>query len=331
MRGGGRAVNLRFVVVRGIRYSVILLLVLTINFMLPRMMPGDPVTNILGMDALWVDQSVVDTLTAQYGLDKSLAEQYVNYLASLFTLDMGYSIRMHAPVADLVASRIWVSVAFALPALILGSIIALTLGTYMGMKKGSMAERGVTSALVFIHSMPVFLLGMVMLSVFSFKLGIFSMGQFHEGATGIMSIFDTIYHLTLPITVLTIAIACSYYYVIHNSVVQIKEEYFIAAKRAHGISEDDIISKHVTRNVLTQFVSIFSINLGSVVSGSLIVETVFSINGMGTLLYNAIAANDYPLIQGCFIVITLSVLLANFFAELLYGIIDPRVADGGWA
>ncbi|MDD1772964.1 MAG: ABC transporter permease [Methanomassiliicoccales archaeon] len=319
----------RYIIAKILRYSIITLLILTVNFAIPRMMPGDPISNILGDDVAWVDQATVDDLTAQYGLDKSVLDQYLIYLSSIFTQDLGYSISMGAPVSKLILSRASISACLMLPAIIIGSVSALYLATFVGMRKGGRTDKAVTSFMVTVHAMPAFLSSMLMLTVFSYHLDIFPLGHFYSGDDGTPFVLDVMYHLALPIIVLSCMVAASYYLVLRNSVVQIKDEYFITAERAHGIPERVIKSKHVRRNVLTQWVSMFAMSVGGIISGSLILEIVFSIEGMGSLLYDAIMSNDYPLMQGCFIVICFVVLAANMAAEILYGLIDPRVADGG--
>lgn len=116
--------------------------------------------------------------------------------------------------------------------------------------------------------------------------------------------------------------------VVRNSVTQILDEQFIVAARAKGLKETRILTRHVIRNVLPPFISMVAISLGFMVSGALIVEIVFSLNGMGTLIYDAVVARDYPVMQGCFLVLTVCVLAANFAADMLYAIADPRI--GGW-
>lgn len=322
------AMNKKYLASRVLRYGLITWLILTINFAIPRMMPGDPISNILGEDVAWVGQDTIDALTAQYGLDKSLFDQYVIYLSSLLSWDLGYSISMGAPVSDLIVQRLLVSLCLMLPAIVFGSMLALKLGIDAGMNKGGKMDRSLTTIMVIVYALPSFLTAMLMLTIFSYHLDIFPLGHFYSGRTDIPYVLDVAYHLALPIIVLSLLVTASYYLVLRNSVIQIRDEYFITALRAEGLPEKDIRRKHIVRNVLTQFVSMFALSVGAIISGSLILEIVFSLEGMGTLLYDAIMSNDYPLIQGCFIVICLAVLVANMAAELLYGLIDPRVADG---
>jgi len=324
-----RTMDRRYIAAKVLRYSIITLLILTVNFAIPRLMPGDPISNILGDDVAWVDQATIDRLTAQYGLDKSVLDQYLIYLSSVITQDLGYSISIGAPVSKLILERASISACLMLPSIIIGSVSALYMATFVGMRKGGKTDKALTSVMVTMHAMPAFLSSMLMLTIFSYHLDIFPLGHFYSGEEGLPYVLDVMYHLALPTIVLSFLVASSYYLVLRNSVIQIKDEYFILAERAHGIPERQIKTRHVRRNVLTQWVSMFAMSIGGIISGSLILEIVFSIEGMGTLLYGAIMANDYPLMQGCFIVICFTVLAANMAAEIMYGLIDPRVADGG--
>lgn len=312
------------------RYGFILFLILTINFLIPRLMPGDPISNILGLDVSWVDPTMVESLKAQYGLDKDLWEQYLIYLGSIFTMDLGFSISMNAPVMELILGRIGISLVMLFPAVILGSLLSLNLGVHCGIHEGGWADRAITPMMALVYAMPAFLIAMLSLTIFGYHLGWFPMGQFYSGGdNGAPFILDVIYHLTLPISVMTLLVASSYFLVIRNAVLQIRSEYFINVKKAHGLPGGIIQNNHIMRNVLNQYLSMLALSMGGMISGALIIEVVFSIKGMGYLLYDAILSNDYPLMQGCFIFISFAVLIFNMIAEILYAIVDPRIADGG--
>jgi len=305
-------------------------IILTIVFILPRIMPGDPIQNILGIDYVSATQEEKDFLTNLYGLDKGIFEQYFLYLKSIFTLDFGYSISTDANVGKTLFSGMKYSAMVSFPALLIGATLALFAGLYGGTKKGSVPERGLTAASIFVTALPSFLLAMILLTVFSYYLGWFPLGHMSTGKD-VNYLVDLIYSLTLPIGTLALMVFCSYYIIIKNIVLQIEEEHFINVKRLHGFSDDYINSKHITRNISTQFVSVLALSLGGIISGSLIVEIVFSLPGIGGILFSAISFGDYPVIQACFIFITFSILLANLVAEILYSLLDPRVADkSGW-
>ncbi len=322
---GGR---LTYLAGKLLRYGISLLAILTIVFFIPRAMPGDPIIHLLGEDTLHIDQQTLDELRAEYGLDRPLHEQYFTYLSGIFTFDFGYSIHKNLPVRDLIADRLFWTFILICPSLVIGGGLALILGSAAGFRRGDRTDRMLTALIIFLHTVPSFLLAMVIVSVFSFHLGWFPLGNLSSGGMrGVSGLLDTMWHLMLPVSVLSIMEAASMFLVVRNSVTQVMGEYFVFVAKAKGLSERVIKLRHVVRNILPQFISIMALNFGFIVSGALIIEIIFSLNGMGTLIYDAVMARDYPVLQGCFVVLALCVLAANFLADLLYGIADPRIAD----
>jgi peptide/nickel transport system permease protein len=311
-----------------LRYSITLLIILTLVFFIPRAMPGDPIVNLMGEDALHLDQSTLDALRAEYGLDRPLHEQYITYLSGILTLDFGYSIHKNLKVRDLIADRFFWTFVLIFPSLVIGGGLALILGSAAGFRRGDLPDRLLTALITFLYTVPSFLLAMVIVSIFSFHLGWFPLGNLSSGGMhGVSCLLDILWHLLLPMAVLSIMEAASMFLVVRNSVTQVMGEYFIFVAKAKGLPERTIKLKHVIRTILPQFISIMALNFGFIVSGALIIEIIFSLNGMGTLIYDAVMARDYPVIQGCFVVLAMCVLAANFMADLLYGIADPRIGD----
>jgi peptide/nickel transport system permease protein len=154
------------------------------------------------------------------------------------------------------------------------------------------------------------------------------LGHLRSGAhTGWLNLLDIAYHLFLPTTVLALLIGSSMFLVLRNSVIQINNEYFIFVARSKGLSERRIATRHVMRNIMPVFLSLLALNLGFVVGGTLLIEIVFNIQGMGSLLYEAVKMQDYPVVQAVFIILTTVILGMNLVAEVLYGLADPRVGD----
>jgi len=310
------------------RYAITIFIIMTLNFFIPRMMPGDPMTNMLGEDARWMDKQYLDELRAEYGLDRPLHEQYIAYLSSMSKLDLGYSIHKSLKVKDLLAERIFWTLLLVFPSVVTGGAMALIIGSIAGFNQGSAADRLITPALLLLYSSPSFLIAMILVSIFSFHLGWFPLGNFASGRTqGLSYMADVAWHLFLPAAILSVFEAACTYLVIRNSISQILGEYFIFVARSKGLSDRVIEFSHVIRNVLPQFISIMALNFGFMVSGALIIEIVFSLNGMGTLIYDAVLSRDYPVMQGAFMVLTFFIVGANFIADMLYGIVDPRIAD----
>jgi peptide/nickel transport system permease protein len=292
------------------------------------MMPGDPIQNIFGEDYTRLKPEFINELKAKYGLDQPLTNQYFNYLTSLTTLDFGYSVHFDLRVTDLIAKRLFWTALLVIPSILIGGLLALVLGTVVGFKKDGKLDKLLTGSSIFFYTLPSFLIAMLAITVFGFHLGWFPLGHLASGSTtGLLYYFDVGWHLFLPIAVLVIIEVTSKFMVVRNLVTQIIGEDFITTARAKGLNDREIALKHVMKNVYPSFISMIALDLGFLVAGATLIEIVFSINGMGSLLYEAILARDYPVIQGVFIIMTLFVLVSNFIADLLYGVVDPRIGD----
>lgn len=309
-----------------VRYSFTFLLILSLNFALPRMMPGDPIVNLLGEEALHNDPRMIERLRAEHGLDRPLHIQYIGYLRSLARMELGYSIHKNLSVAELMENSLLWTLLLVFPSVVIGSILALLFGSLAGFKNNSRTDFRLTALALLFYTCPPFLLAMLILSIFAFHLGLFPLGNLTSGGRlGLDYVLDVAWHLFLPVAALSLLGASYKFLVVRNSVTQIFDEQFIVAARAKGLTERCILLRHVIRNVLPPFISMVALSFGFMVSGALVVEIVFSLNGMGTLIYDAVVARDYPIMQGSFLVLTIFVLAANFAADMLYGVADPRI------
>lgn len=318
----------RWFILKIARFALISFLVLTIAFLLPRLMPGDPVSNLFGESVTNLDPLVRGSLESRYGLDRPIWDQYLIFLSSIFSFDFGYSISLGLEVNYLIRSRLLWSVVMLLPAIAIGAAVSLLMAIKCGMNRGGVADRVLTFLAILMHMVPGFLVAMIFVRIFSFQLGWFPLGHVRSGEySGLTDILDIAYHLLLPVAVLSLLVGSSKFLVLRNSVTQINEDYFILVARSKGLKEGRIAWMHVARNIMPVFLSMLAMNLGFIVSGALLIEIVFSIQGMGTLLYDAIRMQDYPVIQAVFIILTFMVLATNLLAEILYGIADPRVGD----
>jgi peptide/nickel transport system permease protein len=313
---------------KALRYVIIFFIVIAINFSIPRLMPGNPLVNLFGEDATNANPALLAELKSQYGLDQPIWNQYLSYLAALFRFDLGYSIDKHMAVSSLISANMANTLMLLIPALILSASLALITGSWCGLHRGKNADKFLTPLTLIVYCMPVFLLAMVALSVFAFHLGWFPLGhQATEGTEGLIAVLDTAYHLALPIMVLTLVGLVGKHLIVRNAVAQISNEDFILVARSKGYREQTIVRRHILRNVLPQFISMVALNIGFLVEGAVVIEVIFSLNGMGTLLYNAVLTRDYPVIQGCFLILTVTVLISNLIADALYGLVDPRIDD----
>ena len=311
------------------RLIMTLFLVVTVNFSLPRLMPGDPVITMLGQDAAAISGAEFSELRKKHGLDKPLPQQYSTYWRSLLRGDLGYSYHYRQPVTKIICQHLSWTLTLLGPVVIFASLLALLLGMTAGWKAGSCLDGLLTGGSLIIYSLPPFLISMVLLLLFSFKLQLFPLGGLSSGSGNSVSAHaaDTVWHLALPVTALTLSSASSMLLVMRNSTVKQRHEDYITYAMVKGLSPWRILIVHLLRNACLPLLSLIALHIGFIVSGALVVEIVFSINGMGTLLYEAAAYRDYPLLQGCLLVLTLFVMAANTLANAAYGIIDPRISQ----
>ncbi|ACZ62370.1 ABC transporter permease [Dehalococcoides mccartyi] len=311
---------------KALRYGIVLLVVIALNFLIPRVMPGDPVKNILGEQAYYTAEDVA-ALSVELGLDKPIYQQFGDYLGGLFGGDWGYSYLYMQPVLEAVGGHLLWTLVLILPAIILGALLAGFAGLVAGYFRKTPLDIGLTSGFMLIYAMPHYWIAMLMLMFFSFNLGWFPMGKVTSGGlSGLAYFTDLFWHMALPLLVVTLFKAAYDFLIMRNTVISICGEDYILMARAKGLSRGRILFKHILRNSLAPLVTVTAIQFGMLFSGVLLVETVFSWPGMGTLIYEAIGARDYPLIQGAFLIIAVCVLLANMTADLLYRRLDPRVA-----
>jgi peptide/nickel transport system permease protein len=307
---------------KALRYFIALFIIFTLNFFIPRAMPGDPIINLLGENFI-ANEATIQELRAELGLDKSLPAQYLNYWKDIFTLRLGYSYHFNQKVFTLIFSRMKWTLALLFPSILLGAILGTLLGALSGWKKNNLANKTTTWAFLAVYSSPPYFLGIIFLYIFSFKWGLFPFKGFYE--TG--SFLDVLQHLFLPILIMSAFATSRNYMIMRGSVLIEKEKLYVLYARAKGLYGNSILFRHIFKNASLPVITLIALDFGFLLSGALFVEIVFSMNGMGTLIYEALLSRDYPVLQGCFLIITIMVIAANFFADVLYSFIDPRVRE----
>jgi peptide/nickel transport system permease protein len=289
--------------------------VATLVFLFIHLIPGDPVEIMLGETALAADKQA---LRAQLGLDKPFLEQYANFLQGLCRGSLGRSIHERKPVAELILARYPATVQLAIAAMAVSLLIAVPTGVASALRQYSAVDT-VSMFLAMIGvSMPNFLLGPLLIMVFSLSLGWFPIG----GKGGLE-------YLVLPAITLGSGMSAIVARMTRSSVLEVLREEYVTTARAKGLSEAAVIFKHVLRNALLPVVTVVGLQCGALLAGSIITETIFSWPGIGRLLVEGIQSRDYPVVQGCVLVIAFSYVLVNTLTDLLYAIIDPRVRYGG--
>ena len=304
---------------QALRYLLALLLIATLNFLIPRLMPGDPLANLLGEEAELSGEQIA-RLRAELGLDLPLGRQYLRYWRALGLLDFGYSYHSGRPVLALVAERAGWTLLLVGPAVLLGAVAGALLGAAAGWRPQRIGNRAATAAALAVYAMPPYFLALLLLYLFSFVLGLFPLkGYYGQGGAA-----DVVRHLTLPVLVLSLFTTSRNFVVMRGSVLQEKQRHYASFAAAKGLTGRQVLYRHVFRNASLPLLTVLALDFGFILSGALFVEIAFSLNGMGTLIYEAVRARDYPVLQGAFLLVTLMVVGANLLVDLLYAVIDPR-------
>lgn len=285
--------------------------VVTVVFLIVHLIPGDPVEIMLGEQALAVDK---EALRHEMGLDKPLHLQYVAFLKGLVRGDLGQSLHTKQPVLTSIARRLPATIELAAAAMAVALLLAIPLGLLAAYKKDSLVDQGSMLFALLGISMPNFWLGPLLIIVFSLKLGWFP-----------VSGRGSLAHVVLPAITLGTAMAAILTRMTRASMLDVIQSDYITAARAKGVRESLVVLKHAFRNALIPVVTIVGLQIGGLLAGSIITETIFAWPGIGRLTIQAINARDYPLVQGCVLIIALGYVLVNFATDLLYGLIDPRI------
>ncbi|AEE44611.1 ABC transporter permease [Cellulomonas fimi] len=326
---------MRFFVRRGIFYVVTAWAAVTINFIIPRLMPGDPVKAIMAKSQGKLDSSAEAAIRTLFGLDedKSVWQQYLDYWNLLLHGNLGVSFTYYpTPVAEMIQQTLPWTVGLVGIATVVAFLVGTLVGTGIGWRRGTWAD-SLLPISTFFSAVPYFWLGLVVIAIFSVNLGWFpSSGAYDRSMVPAFTpefIGSVLYYGTLPALTIVISSIAGWILGMRNMMVTVSSEDYVTVAQAKGLSERAVVFGYAARNAVLPQISSFALSLGFIVGGTLIMEMVFSYPGIGFLLYNATTNHDYTLMQGCFLVITLSVLVANVVADFVYAVLDPRTRQEG--
>jgi peptide/nickel transport system permease protein len=324
----------RYVLRKTVLFVITLWAALTLNFLLPRLMPGSPVDAALGKLAsagVPITNAERQAVEIQLGVpNASLITQYGDYLRNIATLRFGTS---YSFPTQTVAQTIGTALPWTLILVGVTTIVAFAVGTllgvYAGWRRGRLADSAVTLGSTFFGAFPPFWLGLLLLYLLAFKLGWFPIkGGYSDGSTPNWSfsfVGDAVRHSVLPAVTLAVTTLSGWVLGMRNNMINTLGEDYVTFAEANGLRDRTVAMLYAARNALLPNVTAFGLQLGAVVSGSVLVEGVFSYPGIGGLLFTSVTNHDFPLMQALFLVITLSMLVAIFIVDLLYVRLDPRV------
>jgi peptide/nickel transport system permease protein len=304
-----------------------LLFVMLFNFVLFRVMPGSPVDTIARNQRLSPNE--IQALIEDFGLDRSLPAQVPGYLWDTVRGNFGVSYTSGRPVTTVLAERVWPTVVLVLPATIISVAVGVWLGIHAGWRRGSGTDAGSVGASLLLYSTPEGWLGMVLLVVFGVWLGIFPLGGYSSSPPpeGAAYVADVITHAFLPVMTLALAYIGEYVLVMRSSMVEVTHEDYLTTARAKGLTDREVRRNHAVPNALLPIVTLIFYSFGFVLGGAVVIESIFNWPGLGLLTFQAIDNQDYPVIQGVFLLSSFLVIAFNLAADLSYGYIDPRVRD----
>jgi peptide/nickel transport system permease protein len=303
-------------------------LVVSLVFLLIHLVPGDPIQMMLGEGASPVD---VAALRHQYGFDQTLGRQYVHYWAGVVHGDLGDSIRLHETVAHLIEQRYPYTLALTLAALVLGLALALPAGILAAVRRGRWIDQVLSVVSLFGLSVPGIALGPVLILVFSIGLGWLPVSGANAGGSrsGWMGSIWTgsidWHYLVLPAVTMGASLAAVLTRMVRTAMLEELGHDYIRTARAKGLSETAVVWRHALPNALVPIVTVVGLQFGALLAGAIVTETIFSWPGLGRLTVSAISNRDYALVQGCLLSIGLTYVLVNFFTDVVYRWVNPRM------
>lgn len=315
----------RYLLVKAGGSAVSLLMVVLLGFFAFRVLPGDPVA--LLTRGRQVTAAQMDQLRDQFGLDRPMLVQFWEYLVGLLNGNLGTSFVFRRPVVELMAQYVGPTLLLMSVSMVLTVSLGIWVGQRAAWKRGGWFDRSATWTSLFFWSMPTFWFGLLLLLAFS-GTGIFpSSGMVTVGAnyTGLAYAFDVARHLVLPVIALSMASYAQYVLIMRSSLLEELGQDYLVTARAKGLQEDLVRRKHALPNALLPTVTMIFLQIAGLIGGAVTVETVFSWPGLGYLTFQAIQGPDFPILQGTFVVFSSIVIFMNFFADILYRFIDPRV------
>jgi len=310
-----------------------IVLVASFNFVLFRVMPGNPARLLLPKGKVSI--AALRQQEAAFHLNKPMWQQFVYYWADTARLRFGYSFAFKVPVTQIVAARIWPTIILCGLGTILATVVGMAEGVVAGWRRGKAFDTASTDVSMVMYAMPTFWQGLLAIMFFSVALGWFPVGRMYKPFThfamwGPFPLDSTtavslLYHITLPVLVFALGYYGEYHLIMRSSLTGVMKEDYVLTAHAKGLPGSGVLWRHVVPNALLPTVNLVMMNLGFIVSGAILIETVFNWPGLGLLSFESMDAHDYPVMQAVFLLGSAAVIIANLIADVMMYYIDPRV------
>lgn len=303
---------------RVVQSCVTILIVTLFVFALIQMVPGNPVANYLGASAT---EEQIEYYTHLYGYDRPVIEQYLSWIGGLFQGTMGQSISYQSEIADILLPRLMVTLSMVVPSFIIGTLSGVLLGILAAQNRGKWIDSVVSFFANIGVSMPMFWLGMMGMLVLGLKLHVLPT----SGYVPIERDFgEWLRHMVMPIIVMSLGVNASFMRLTRSSMLEVIRQDYVTTARAKGVSKRSVILKHQLRNSLIPIVTVMGSRLGMMVGSTVLIESLFVIPGLGSVMMNGISNRDFMLVANGVLIISVFVAICNLVVDILYGIIDPR-------
>ena len=303
------------------------LVIVALNFLLLQLAPGDA-ADVLAGEAGSATPEFMAQLRKTFGLDQPLGMQLLLYIKNIVSFDLGYSFRHGMPVAQLIGSRLVPTLLLMVSVLVLAVVVGTMLGAYAARNLNRWQDNLISTLTVLAYATPVFWAGLMLIVIFSIKLGWFptsgmqQVAAFHEGFARVR---DIAHHLVLPALTLTMFYLALYTRLMRASVLEQFSMDYVVTARAKGLTESQIARRHVLRNAVLPVLTMAGVQVGALLGGAVVVETVFAWPGLGLLAYESLFARDLNLLLGIFFVCTCLVVVVNLVVDVAYSLLDPRI------
>lgn len=303
---------------RFVQSCITIVIVTLFVFILIQLVPGDPVANYLGATAT---QEQIEALRHEYGFDRPAIVQYATWIGGLFRGTMGKSISYQSEIADIILPRLAVTLGMTVPAFIIGTVIGVALGVLAAQKRGT----AVDSVICFFSnigvSMPMFWLGMMGMLILGLKLHLLPTSGYTPISRGFG---EYVNHMIMPIIVMSMGTMASFMRLARSSMLEVIRQDYVTTAKAKGVNKKDVIIKHQLRNALIPIVTVMGSRLGTMVGSTVLIESLFVIPGLGSVMMTGISNRDFMLVANGVLIISIFVAICNLAVDILYGFIDPR-------
>ncbi|MEM2066148.1 MAG: ABC transporter permease [Candidatus Caldarchaeum sp.] len=318
-----------YLIKRAVTAVAVVFTVVILSFFLVRLAPGDPATLIAGEAA---SPEYIQNVRKLYGLDKPVVDQLIIYLSMLLTGNLGYSITFSSPVLNVILDRLPQTILLVGSSIVVSFMVGVGLGLLSAKKAYTIVDGLINAVTIILYSIPAFWLGLVLIFVFALQYPVFPIGGMMDINISddiLTRVASVLHHLILPSATLSTFFLATYTRMTRAGLIEALGMNYVVLAQAKGVPENKILLKHALKNALLPLITVLAIQLGLMVGGVVFTETIFSWPGVGSLLIQAVSYRDYPLVTGIFIFTSAAVALANFIADIVYMIVDPRIRGEG--